>query len=71
MTVTYRLSHPGDALLRVYDMHGRLLRSMRNARTSAGRHRAAISLHGLPAGTYLLLLTASNGRDARIFPLLR
>ena len=57
MTVEFVLEHPQPVTLHLLDAQGRLLRKIVDGKTvPAGLFREAVSLQGLPAGLYFLLV---------------
>lgn len=75
-TIEYQLSTPGRVRLRIYDMSGRMVRTLVDADLDAGPHRAAwngFDEHGMqaPAGVYLYRLEAGAHRETRRMTLLK
>lgn len=63
--VTYALARPGHVDLRVYDLHGRSVRTLVNGPGSAGSHTATWDGHDasgvrVPSGLYFLKLAADE-----------
>jgi hypothetical protein len=65
-TIDYRLSFTGDVKLEVFDMVGRKVSTLVNARQSAGFHRVTFQAKNLASGTYLYRLQ-SNGEKGQNF----
>ena len=57
-TVRYALAEPGHATLDVFDVRGRRVRQLADVVHGPGDHRAAFDASALPAGVYVLRLTA-------------
>ncbi len=56
-TVQYQLPRSGNAELAVYDLNGRLVRTLAIGVLDKGEHTAVIDLDGLSSGRYYLRLT--------------
>lgn len=70
--VTFRMNAPGAVDLMLFDMTGRLVRTITRDEFAAGEHRVPLSAAGLPSGIYFLRLAADNSRfDARPVYLLK
>lgn len=54
--VSFGLATPGEALLRVFNIEGRLVRSLFAGRLEAGYHRVSWEAGGLASGVYFLRL---------------
>lgn len=59
-TVAVTLAAPGDARLVTYDALGREIAVLLDAPLAAGTHEVSVPAHGLPAGVYVLRLTAAG-----------
>ncbi len=70
-TVRYRLREGGPVRLRVFDMRGREVRTLVDARQAAGAHEARFTAGDLPSGTYLLRLDTAAGRATHPMTLVR
>lgn len=57
----FTLEEPGEAWATLYDLSGRVVRSISLGRLGAGRQSATLDVEGIPAGIHLLTLTV-NGR---------
>jgi hypothetical protein len=57
--IPFRLDIPGKVTLQVYDLNGRLVRTLKDEYMNTGLHRAVFDGRGLPNGVYLYRL--SNG----------
>ena len=62
---SYQLSVSGEVNLSLYDISGRLLRTMVDERQPAGGHQANINGEGLASGVYLIKLLAGNKAAVR------
>ena len=56
-TAQYYIPRSGDVQLAVYDLHGRLVRTVEVGASDKGEHTAVIDLQGLSSGRYYLRLT--------------
>lgn len=65
------LTAPSEARLRVYDLRGRLVRTLVDGPLPAGRSEVAFDAEGLASGTYLCTLETGGGRQARRMMLVR
>jgi photosystem II stability/assembly factor-like uncharacterized protein len=59
-TISYQLSAVNDVKLNVYDINGKLLKSLVNSRQQAGKHSVTFDASGLASGTYFYTLTAGE-----------
>ncbi|MBX2821722.1 MAG: DUF1501 domain-containing protein [Rhodothermaceae bacterium] len=64
-TITYELDQPGPAVLRVFDMQGRMVRELASGTQPAGTHSVIFSTDQLPAGTYMYRLTTGHSQETR------
>ena len=64
-TIRYALAEPGPVTLRVFDVLGRVVRTLVDGDQPAGAHRATLDGAGLPSGTYLARLDA-DGQAATV-----
>jgi hypothetical protein len=64
-TVNYRLEHPADVRLAVYDVLGRRVAMLVDDAVAAGTHRATFESTGLASGIYLVVLEADGERVTR------
>lgn len=55
-TITFSLPEPGSAVLRVYDVTGRLVKVLLNERMPAGRHDVSFDARDLASGVYIYRL---------------
>jgi glycosidase len=62
-TVRYTLDAPADVQLHAYDVLGRRVATLDDGPRAAGAHTATLDTRALPAGVYVLRLTA-DGRTA-------
>lgn len=60
-TVAVTLAAPGEARLVAYDALGRAVAVLLDATLAAGTHDVVVPAHALPAGVYVLRLTATGG----------
>ncbi len=63
-TIEYHLSRPGNVELSVYDMQGRLVRTLVDAPMQSGTHPVRWDADGIASGTYLFRLVV-DGKAAR------
>jgi len=70
-TIRYTLPEAVYVRLEVYDVLGRLVRTLVDAPQPAGEHEAAFVAAGLPAGVYTYLLRAGAFRETRRVVLLQ
>jgi len=61
-TVTYRLAEPGPAILRLYDLRGRCVRTVVAESANKGFNHFNLDARGLPSGSYLYSVEAGNSR---------
>ena len=54
--IPYSLKQSGKVVIGVYDMQGRLLKSLNQGHQAAGKHRLELSLQGLNGGRYVYRL---------------
>ncbi len=59
-TIGYSLPTAGPATLAVYDLSGRLLKSLVSGEQAAGRHSVVWGAKGIPSGVYLVKMEACN-----------
>jgi hypothetical protein len=65
-TLPYSLHENMTVRLALYDMHGRLLRVLRDGPESAGTHSVVIETHGLSSGAYVCRLESAAGVLSRV-----
>ena len=70
-TITYALDRPARAHLRVYDMRGRLVRTLVDGPQPAGTHTVTFDVGTLPSGPYLYRLVGPDGTFTRKMLLVR
>lgn len=58
--ITYRLAKTGRITLSLYDMNGKLLKTIINGQKDAGEHTAVLSARELAAGVYFYKLQGEN-----------
>jgi hypothetical protein len=66
--ITYGLPSPGGVLLRLYDVTGRMLKTMAFTGRTAGYHRVSIPLREFPSGYVILEFNAGAFTTTRILP---
>jgi len=69
--ISYRLEAAGPVRLDLFDVTGRLVRTLEDGERSAGEHRVTLDGTGLPAGTYAYRLEAGGQRIGRKCILIR
>lgn len=60
-TVSFELPNPGEVTLAVYDVMGRLTRTLASGQLPAGQHEVVFDASGLPSGTYLIRMDTPDG----------
>jgi len=60
-TVSIALSTPQETSLEIYDMQGRLVKTIAKERVSEGNHQYAISLSDITTGVYIVKVMSSQG----------
>ncbi|MFK7845139.1 MAG: T9SS type A sorting domain-containing protein [Rhodothermales bacterium] len=70
-TVSFELPNPGEVTLAVYDVMGRLTRTLSSEQLPVGRHEVVFDASGLPSGTYLIRMDTPNGFITRKAVLLK
>ena len=70
-TITFSVSQPGPASLRVYDPLGRLVATLVSSPLPAGHHTARWTADGLPNGVYFYTLRAGDRIAVKALTLLR
>ena len=63
--VSFALPSPGRVALKVYDLQGRLIRTLLDEDRVGGYYKAEWKAHGVPPGIYFLRLTAPQGSLTR------
>ncbi|MCZ7557782.1 MAG: T9SS type A sorting domain-containing protein [Bacteroidia bacterium] len=69
--IEYRLSEASHVLLGVYDVHGRLLRTLVDELRNAGSHELTFDASDLPSGMYFYRLEHARGVEMKKMLLLR
>ena len=64
-TIKYQLSQSGKIRLSLYDIKGRLIRSLINAYVGAGEHQLSVDMGGFASGSYILKLKTDKGRVSK------
>ncbi len=64
-TLAYDMSAPGHVTLEVFDLLGRVVRTVEDGPRGAGRREVEIDANGLPSGIYFVRLTAGNVSKSR------
>jgi hypothetical protein len=70
-TISFALSHSGEVKLNVYDVTGRLVRTLLEAPMASGPHQVTFNAGDLPSGIYLARLTAGDATFTRKLVLLK
>lgn len=70
-TIRYQLSTAGHVNLTVYDMLGRMVRTLFNDEQSSGIHQIAFDASHLSSGCYYYVLATGRGRQVKPMLLLR
>lgn len=66
-TVAFELPEAGAVSIAVYDVKGRLVRTLVEGQREAGRHEVTLDGHGLPSGIYMVRMVAPGyDRSVRI-----
>ncbi len=65
--VVVALREQSRVTIRVYDLVGRLVRTVLDSRLVSGMHTVPFATGSLPAGTYSMVLTAGGVQEARFF----
>jgi len=76
VTIEYELALPGAVELAVFDLRGRLVRSLVTGEQASGRHVTAwdgqdVSGRAVATGTYVCRLLTAQGHEARTLTLVR
>ncbi len=69
--INYQLSTSGLVTLRVYDILGRLVRTLLYERQNPGNHSVIFNAGNLPSGVYFYTLRVGNHQDSKKFLLLK
>ena len=69
--ITYTLAHTARVQLRLYDVQGRLVRTLLDKTLPAGSYAQPFDATGLPSGTYLYRLETPDGHQSRQMTLIR
>ncbi len=69
--IEYELNESSSVTLRVFDVAGRLVRTLVDQHLPVGRHTVRFHANGLPGGTYLYQLRAGHQVTSRRMVLLR
>lgn len=70
-TIHYTLASPSDVSMVVYDVLGREVTRLVEARQPAGRHTARLDGSALPSGAYIVRLVHASGVETRTLTLVR
>src|SRR5262245_22562301 len=65
-TVHFQLERPGNATLRVFDLHGRIVSRVECGFRTAGSHLAALDARSLPGGLYFCQLRVAEAPVALV-----
>ena len=60
ITINYNLNSTSDVMVDLYDMQGRLVRSIPRETVSFGNYSKTMSMEGIPAGMYVCKVTAND-----------
>jgi hypothetical protein len=69
--IPFSLSQPGHARINLYDIDGRLVRTLLDERREVGEHRLSVNVDGLRSGVYIYELISGQQRQSRKLMLLR
>lgn len=69
--ISYALDRPSDVRLRVYDLQGRLVRTLVEGVQAAGTYAVSFDAGHLPSGTYFYRLETPHGTRTRHLTLVR
>lgn len=69
--IPYTLTQPGHTTIKIYDVTGRLAKTVIDQQQSAGMYAAEVNLNGLPAGIYIYELRVGAETQRRTMVLLR
>lgn len=70
-TITFSLAQAAPVTLRVYDVRGRLVRTLVDGMQPGGTHTVSFDASRLPSGTYFYRLASSEGTQTRQMMLVR
>ena len=70
-TIAYALPAPSDVSLAVFDVLGRKVSTLVEARQSAGRHTVRFDASALPGGVYVYRLEAGSFTAAKTLVVLK
>lgn len=70
-TITYQLSKPGNVTLKVYDVLGRLVKTLLKGRQIPGEHSVVFDASRLSSGVYFYRVTAGSMASTRKMVLLK
>lgn len=70
-TITYRLTGASDVTLRVYDLLGREIAELVNARAEAGTHSVTFNAHMLSSGVYIYRITTNSAVETKAMHFLK
>lgn len=65
MNIQYRVDTRMPVRIALYDVRGRLLRTLLQGERDRGTHMVRLDATALPSGTYLLVMESSSGRSTR------
>ncbi|MBM3322960.1 T9SS type A sorting domain-containing protein [candidate division WOR-3 bacterium] len=63
--VSYTMAQPGRVSLKLYDISGKVVSTLRSGSARAGEYRQRLSSAGLASGVYLLRLETEAGTTTR------
>ncbi|MBN1634284.1 MAG: T9SS type A sorting domain-containing protein [Ignavibacteria bacterium] len=61
--IKFKILNPGNALIKMYDISGRLVGELFNGYLQAGEYNMKFNAGNLPSGIYLYRLSVNNGRS--------
>jgi hypothetical protein len=69
--ITFELAQAGEVSLDVFDITGRLVRTLANGRMAAGTHEVSLDARDLPSGVYVYRLAAGDVVEAKKMVLIK
>jgi len=69
--ISFSLPHTSEVDLRIYDVTGRMVRTMAQGKMSAGEHELRLEAGALPSGVYFVKVEAGKAAKVAKFALLR
>lgn len=65
--VSFELVEKGDVTLRIFDLNGKILKTIKLPNKLAGKHHYSFDASGLEAGTYIIAMNTGNKKAASRF----